>query len=335
MRVGVLIPYSGEYPQIRRALLDTLKQFQASAGLELSSEFINQGNKADVEKAIEKLYYHEDVDAIIGYVGYPVVTQLFNLIRKYPEKKFIHLSLGETIPLSPEKIAYPANYVLVSANAWRSGAYLGDWVANNLSAQNCLICTSLFDSGYCFTEAFRIGYHSRSQKTLNSTILNNPPGVFDVSGLFSAIVNQRPEHIHVSLCGRELIDFVNHLSDFVDYIPSVSFAFPVFLKGIETPHIKKAYTALSSGVYNEDILKGLIINPIEGVFKALTSFAISVTVNDKCEYQPDEQFILEVNLENQTSREIHHGNLPVSLNAQFNYSAENSISVWQNPYLCI
>ena len=338
-KIGLLIPFSGEYPHLKRVLLKPVAAYAASAGLEIISEFIDKGLDKDVAKAIDKLFYHDDVDIVIGYVGYRVAVQMFDRLRKNPDKLFLHLSMGEIIPYTHSVINYPANYKLISADAWKSIAFLGNWVANELPAQNCLICTSLYDAGYSLNESFRIGYHSQQGKSLQSCTLNNPPGSIDVSVLYSEIIRLRPEHLHITLCGRELYSFINNFSTYIDpaYVPSVSFSFPVALNEVSSLHpaFERSYACVADRIYGDDT-ESLAQDPTAVIFNSLAKKAISIIANEHYNDEPETQSILESDIiHGAISKNIFSGQISETLNPQFNYSAEHTLSAWQNPYLCI
>ena len=338
-KIGLLIPFSGEYPDLKRVLLKPFADYAEAADCEIIKEFIGKGMDKDVAKAVDKLFYSDDVDVIAGYIGYRVGTQMFDKLRKHPDKLFINLSMGEIIPYTHSKINYPPNYHLVSADAWKSIAFLGSWVASQLPAQNCLICTSLYDAGYSLNEAFRIGYHSQQGKSLQSCTLNNPPTITDVTVLYSEIIRLRPEHLHIALCGKELYSFINNFSVYIDptYIPSISFSLPVFLKDVSSlhPSFKNTYTCLVDHIYDNNV-QDLAHDPNATIFNSLAEKAISILRNDQYNHTPEVISILEMDMiENSISKHAFSGSVPESLNPQFNFSAENSMSAWQNPYLCI
>lgn len=337
-KIGILIPFSGEYPQLKRVLLNPFVEDAEKSGYEIVKEFIDKGNDKDVAKAIDKLFYNEDVDVIIGYVGYRVGVEMFDRFRKNPEKQFINLSMGEIIPYTHSKINYPDNYHLVSANAWKSIAFLGSWVAD-LPAKDCLICTSIYDAGYSLNEAFRIGYHAKQGKSLNSCVLNNPPGVTDLSVIYSEIIRLRPEHLHVTLCGKELTSFIQNFSLYIDpdYTPTLSFAFPVASKNVRSIHrsFKKTYSCLANPIAGNHIQQ-LAEDPFSVIFNSLAQQSISILRNDLYNDNLEEMSILEMDLtEGTIAINIASGSIGSSLNPQFNFSADNTLSSWQNPYLCI
>lgn len=336
-KIGFLLPYSGEFPALKRALLDPLKAYASKSEINIVTEFISNGQTAKVNSAVEKLFYSDDVDIIIGYVGYRVATELFDKLREYPDKLFIHLSLGEVIPYTHSRINYPSNYCLISYEAWKSGASIGKWVAENLPATNCLICTSHYDSGYSLQESFRIGYHSHLQKPLDACLLKNPPQSVDTTGLFEEIARLKPEHLHVILCGRELDDFIQKFDELVDYLPSVSFAFPLSISNYQTGHpsLQQAYTAFPDKVELNNLTE-LADDTFTTLFNYLVSQATFLMDNPYNTQESDTISIMEMNInKNKITKTNFSENLPAELNAAFNHSAENAVAIWQNPYLCI
>ncbi|WP_025145968.1 hypothetical protein [Pedobacter jeongneungensis] len=335
-KIGLLIPYSGEFVDLKRILLNPFAQYAHDNDYELLKEFIGPGSEKEVNKAIDKLFYQEDVDIIIGYVGYRVAITLFDKLRRNPDKIFIHLSLGEVIPYTQSRINYPDNYLLFSSDAWKTIAFLGAWVARKFPAADCMICTSLYDAGYSLVESFRVGYHSIYAKPIQVCTLNNNPNVNDVIGLFNEINRLRPGHLHVTLCGRELDLFINQFSQFIDYTPSVSFSFPVSLKYIETKHaaFKNVFTAVLESTIPKYIAD-FSESPFSVLFQYLTQQVIKWLDGDEIP-SGNAISIVEMNLiERQFISADVTGQLPVSLNAEFNHSAENAVAIWQNPYLCI
>lgn len=336
-KIGFLLPYSGEFPALKRALLDPLKAYAIGGEIDIVTEFINNGQPAKVAGAIEKLFYSDDVDLIIGYVGYRVIVELFDKLREYPDKFFIHLTLGEVIPYTQSKINYPPNYCMISYDAWKSGASLGKWIAGNLPAKNCMICSSHYDSGYSFQESFRIGYHSHTEKSLQACLLKNPTQSVDTTGLFQEINRAKPEHIHVILCGRELDDFIKRFDQMVDYLPTVSFAFPVSVNSFTTLHrsLQKTYSSLPDKVKFNN-LEDLADDAFLTIFRYVISRAIFLLDNAPDIQEPESISIIEMDFNNhRISKTGFSETLPAELNPAFNYSAENTVAIWQNPYLCI
>lgn len=334
-KVGILIPFSSEFPQLRKVLLAPL--MESVPEQLIIREFIHQGQEKDVERAFDKLFYNDDVDVIIGYIGYRVATRMFDRLLKNPDKLFIHISLGEIIPYTHARIAYPLNYRLISADAWRSIAYLGMYVAEQLPAANAMVCTSLYDTGYSLVESFRIGYHHAAKKDLQLCTLRNEPGNIDVIALYDEINRIRPEHIHVTLCGKELYQFINQYTYYVNYIPSMSFAFPIPFQFIERTKLQfdKALMALPEDMLPTE-MQEFVIDPFTTLFTKLMERAVKLIENGAEENHSQEIVLLETDMiQGKVTIKAEKGVLPQEMNGAFNYSAEQTISVWQNPYLCI
>lgn len=338
-KLGFLVPYSGEFPELKRTLLNPVKDYCTRNNIEIIVEFIDKGDSVKVEKVIDKLFYSDEADMIIGYVGYRVSVRLFDKIKNYPHKLFVNLSMGEIIPYTNTVVNYPPNYFLVSYDAWKCEAILGKWIAENLPAQNCLICTSQYETGYSFQEAFRIGYHAASNgeaKTLQSCILKETPQHIHTDGLLEEIMRIKPDHLHVILSGKQLDDFINKFDQNIDYSPSVSFAFPVPVNRYHSQHpsLQKTFTAVK-----QDFLKDEVVRLADDVFEFLFNVLINKTITmleDGSEIISNHISILEMNIKNHIIVKTDFSEeLSPSLNPEFNHSAENSFSVWQNPYLCI
>lgn len=338
-KLGFLLPYSGAFPALKETLLNPFKEFVRQNGTTLVTEYVGSGENSKVTAALDKLFYNEDADIVIGYIGVRVAVELFDRLRRNPDKIFIHLSLGEVIPYTNSKVNYPPNYCLISYDAWKSEIILGEWVAKMLGPQeHCLICTSPYDAGYSLGEAFRIGYHHRSKSDLTSCILRNPPQVTDTAGLFAEIKRLRPDHLHVILCGRELEDFIKRFDQQIDYTPSVSFALPVSVcryDNISHPSLRSAYTTLPDKTSLNSFSK-LAQDANATIFDYVASKAAYLLGNHQGNSDPETVSVLEMNFKSQTIYPIPFSQaVPAELNGQINYSCENAVSIWQNPYLCI
>lgn len=334
-KIGVLLPFSGEFLNLRKVLLNPL--LQSFSEDDIVKEFIHQGQQKEVERAFDKLFYNDDVDVIVGYIGYRVATSMFDRLWKNSDKLFIHISLGEIIPYTHSKVGYPPNYRLISADAWSSIAFLGMYVGEDLSAANAMICTSLYDTGYSLVESFRIGYHWVAKKDLQLCTLRNEPGNTDITALYDEINRIKPEHIHVTLCGKELTQFINQYSSFVDYIPSLSFAFPVPFQFIERTKLQfeKVYMALPENMLPVD-MQELVNDPFTALFTKLMERTVKLIESEAEENQSRGIVLLETDMaKGQIYATSKRGTLPKQMNSAFNYSAEQTVSVWQNPYLCI
>jgi len=334
--IGILLPYSGEFAGLKRALLDPVKSFAAINGSDIITEFIHDGQKAKVEQAIDKLFYGDDVDIIIGYLGYKVAVAQFDKLRSNSDKLFIHVSLGEIIPYTHALINYPPNYCLISYEAWKCETVLGDWVARQPDVKSCMVCTSSYDVGYSLHDSFRIGYHSNSGKELSNCILKRDLDGINTTPLFEEIDNAKPDHLHVILCGLELDDFIKRFDDLVTYKPSVSFALPVAVNNYASAHpsLRLAYTAFPDKVSLPD-LSQLAADANKTLINYIVSRATYLLTNEFVA-EPETIAILKMDFNGNNIAQTGYSNiLPAALNASLNYAAEHSHSCWQNPYLCI
>jgi hypothetical protein len=336
MKISALVPYSGEFSGLKSALLEPLKSYAAECQATLVMEYIGGGDFKTVEKAVNKLFYQDDVDVIIGYVGYRVMVRLFDTLNKYKDKSFIHLTLGEIIPYSNLQLTPPANYKMISFEAYNQQAVLGSWVSENLKAESCLMCTSVYDAGYSLMDSFRIGYHSENQRPLSFTVLKNPPGVYNITPLFEEIERVKPDHIHVILCGRELDAFINQFDSMITYSPSLSFAFPLEMKTYASTHpsLEKAYTIIPDFVW-EQLAEDQSISPFKIIFSHLAACSTDYLKNSG-EITESQYIMIEQNLITKQIEQTEVAN-PIVANAaaEFEYSATKMVSSWENPYLCI
>ncbi|SDH59356.1 hypothetical protein SAMN05421827_13042 [Pedobacter terrae] len=329
-KIGLLIPYSGEFPALRETLLNPLKSYCNNRGIELFPEFIGNGSPKVVETAIEKLYYQEDVDVILGYVSYHVMVGLFDKVKKFRPKKFINISLGEVIT-DDFQLLHPENYILIGYHAWWMQSMLAYWLADQLQPESCLVCTSLYDAGYSLLECFRIGYHSGCSNKLDYSILKNNPGVFSADPLIAEIKRTNPSHVHVLLCGQELDDFIKKFEQEITYEPTISFAFPVEIKSkLSHPAFSKCYLVGDLHLYN----KGNVL--FESPYKHIFSNVMDSILRYLNGEDPiiNHLVIFMADLCDQTFKPVEqHIQFPDMSNA-FKESAQ-SVPVWQNPYLCI
>ncbi len=332
-KIGILIPYSGGL-SIKKALLNNITPFLIDKNIEIISVFIGKGDSKQVEKAIDDLCYNQDVDVVIGYVNYRVMVELFDKISKYQRQIFVNLSLGEIIPYSSSQLTPPPNFHFVSYDMYKQIAVLGDWIANQLPAKNCLICTSLYESGYSFLEAFRIGYHQSKQKELTYSILKNPPTELNIQPLIDDVLLLQPEHIHITLSGKELHLFVKNLIEQIHYSPTLSLHFPnndlLF-----TPSNGKSlncFSIIPTLIFENFSFRSSYIHIFDCIFKHLFYEAFSQLRQDQIDL--NNHFIV---LNHTTTTVVEHiaNNSVEEYEQSFRQSAIEMISYWQNPYLCV
>lgn len=331
MIIGILMPYSGEFPELKQAILKPIKSFALANGHIIVQEFIGSGDFKTVEKAVHKLCYHDDVDVVIGYVGYRVMVRLFDTINRYQDKVFVHLTLGEIIPYSYHQLIPPTNYQMISFEAYKQQSALGSWISEKLAPESCLMCSSLYDAGYSFMNAFQIGYKSTGTSRINFTVLKNQPDVLDVKPLYEDIERTKPAHLHIVLCGRELKRFIEQFSENVSYSPSVSFAFPLDTMSLATKHssFEKIYTVVP------EFMSDLSFDaPFQTIFNHLSKTSTKC-LEKQGQSDSDQYMITTQNLH--TGEIDHHGvvGTPKNIADQFEYAAAQMVSGWENPYLCI
>ena len=329
-KIGLLIPFSGEFPSLREVLLNPLKKYCNEKDIALYPEFIGNGNPKGVETAIDKLYYQEDVDVILGYVSYHVMIGLFDKVKKFRPKRFINISLGEVIT-DDFQLLHPENYILIGYHAWWMQSMLAYWLADQLKPESCLVCTSLYDAGYSLLECFRIGYHSGCSNKLDYSILKNNPGVSSADALIDEIKDRNPSHVHVLLCGQELDDFIKKFQQEITYKPTISFAFPVEIKSdLSHPAFSNCYFAGDLHLYDKG--NALFEAPYKHIFSNVMDSILRYLNGE--DPRNNHLVIFEADLCDQTFKAVEQYVQFPDMTDAFKESAQ-SLPVWQNPYLCI
>jgi branched-chain amino acid transport system substrate-binding protein len=210
MKVGVFVPYSGNYKNLRSDFLNGMDAAIPEAFKEdiiFQPEFIQTGGTKQVEDAFRKLVLFESVDLLTGIVGTGVLINLIQLINTEKIPSIIS-NLGGYMPV--ESLSSPYLFYN-SLHLWKSEWAIGKWMQNKFSGIPA-IGTHVYDTGYNLTECFRIGTvaSGANECRLHMLKLEGLHGFADTRPLIEVFKHERPSYAHIILSGREGEEFINN-----------------------------------------------------------------------------------------------------------------------------
>jgi len=210
IKIGVFIPYSGIYKNLRSDFLNGIDAAIPEAlknDIVFQPEFIQTGGTKQVEDAFRKLALFESVDLLTGIVGTGV---LINLIQSINTEKIpsIISNVGGYMPV--ESLSSPYLFYN-SLHLWKSEWAVGKWMQNKFGGIPA-IGTHVYDTGYNLTECFRIGTvgSGADECRLHVLKLEGLQGFADTKPLVEIFKHEQPSYAHVILSGREGAEFINN-----------------------------------------------------------------------------------------------------------------------------
>jgi len=210
IKVGVFVPYSGIYKNLRSdflngidaAIPEALKKY-----IVFQPEFIQTGSTKQVEDAFRKLVLFESVDLLTGVVGTGVLVNLIQSINTEKIPSIIN-NLGGYMPIQPLSSPY---LFYNSLHQWKSEWAMGKWMQNKFGGIPA-IGTHIYDTGYNLAECFRIGTvaSGADECRLHVLKLEGLQGFADTRPLVEVFKQEQPSHAHVVLSGIEGAEFINN-----------------------------------------------------------------------------------------------------------------------------
>lgn len=373
IKIGCLLPLSGVMPAMSKDFKKGLELGMAKTttdiDIEIIPELINQGQIKNTSEAINKLTNYHDVDLLTGIVSSLVIKELFEVInsRKIP---FIYNNVGEHVPSKQLKSPYLFHNSLL---LWKSQWSIGRW-AQEQHGGTAALCLSVYDAGYHLHEAFRLGAVAAGASSVYNNVLPLVPNQVDTSVLIRLIEQQQPTHVHAILCGVDGKDFIRryHEADLMGKIPltacpflvedelssdienyiseipnSVSWSYSLsnkvnktFIKSYETAYCQKpsvfSLLGFESGL---EIIKAMDVVRARGISleKALAEITIE-SPRGTFSFQTGDagfnMFLRKPKL-GTCSEVLAELSSVTTESPELAIVVENSISGWQNPYLCI
>jgi branched-chain amino acid transport system substrate-binding protein len=210
LKVGVLIPYSGIYKNLKTDFLNgidaAIPEFIKSNIIYLP-EFINVGSTKQVEEAFRKLVLFESVDILIGIVESNVLENIVPIINN-EKTPLIISNLGAYIPT--EQLSSPYLFYN-SMHLWKSEWAMGKWMQANYGGIPA-IGSMVYDAGYNINECFRIGTVAAGAEECRVHVLKleGLKGFADTQPLVDVFAYEMPSHAHIVLSGIEGNQFINN-----------------------------------------------------------------------------------------------------------------------------
>lgn len=202
LKIGWLIPYSGIFRQLKKDLqqgLDTaLKKEGAGIVIEPYPEYIQAGALKEAEEALKKLLLYEQVDLVIGVLSTKTAKGIIPLLESHRAPALL-LNLGADLPtkeLSSKYLFYN------SLHLWKSEWVMGKWAQKKYGGEP-LLNMSIYEGGYGLHDSFRVGTSASGAETVKINVVRNISGPSDTLPLIRLIQEQRPQHAHVLLSGKE------------------------------------------------------------------------------------------------------------------------------------
>ncbi len=202
IKIGWLIPYSGIFRNLRMDLQQGLDSAlnKEGAGVTITAypEYIGAGAIKESEEALKKLLLYERVDLIIGVLSTKIITGIIPLLESHRTPALI-LNLGADLPTPQLSSAY---LFYNSLHLWKSEWVMGKWMQKKYGGEPS-INMSVYESGYSLHNSFRLGTSVSGAMTVKMNVVRNITGPPDTRPLIEFIREQRPEHAHILLSGKE------------------------------------------------------------------------------------------------------------------------------------
>ncbi|MXV17051.1 ABC transporter substrate-binding protein [Hufsiella ginkgonis] len=236
LKIGVLIPYSGLYKNLRSDFMNGLELALPKSlkkNITLLPEYIQSGSHRQVDNAYQKLVRFEAVDLITGIVE---TSGLLPLIGPSIEDQMPLLisNLGAYVPpaaLSSDFLFYN------SLHLWKSQWAMGKWAQEQYGG-NPSIGTSLYDVGYHLHECFRLGSAAAGAEQYKLYTLKNLAGSTDTTALVNALRAGNAPHAHISLTGVESEQFLRLFYEDTELVQQLPLSLNPFMvdEGIKIDH---------------------------------------------------------------------------------------------------
>ncbi|SOD13375.1 ABC transporter substrate-binding protein [Pedobacter xixiisoli] len=241
--VSTIVPMSRDFEQgLKQAIKDQVNQ--SDWEVELIPEFIGQGGRLKVEEAIDKLFYHYQVDVVAGLVSNMVATAVAPKFERY-KKPIIINNIGEHIP-NP---ALFNPYIFInSTHSWQQIWSLGYWAVKAFGNKGMFVA-SVYDAGYSFSNMLTLGMEAADKEsTMPFSIAQVTPGAktTDPRTVFEHIEMFKPDFVFSAFCGEEATAFQEaYATSAAKNIPLL--ALPFLLENFDAKENElEIYTAISS-----------------------------------------------------------------------------------------
>ena len=205
LHLGVILPRSTPYPQLRASIVAGLELFFAQTvgrPIALRSAEIAPGS-GYIGSVVDRLLVDGPLDFLIGMVTPTVAAQLdARLVAT--DTVFINATVGANIP----RLDDASPLILHSSLAhWQGSWALGNWAATALGKRGLLLA-SLYDSGYDAFYTFRLGFEEQGGTVLTTQVTAQPVRASELAALLASPAAQGAEFLYAAYSGQAAIDFL-------------------------------------------------------------------------------------------------------------------------------
>jgi branched-chain amino acid transport system substrate-binding protein len=211
INIGLLLPTSTIFPigkEFEKGLKTGLKEAgDANIEIEITKEFVGQGDIKTTENACNKLFNFDDADLVTGIVSNQTAK---NLAERFKSRQtsFLISNVGGHVP----NVTLFNEYVFVnSMHLWRQAYTLGYAGVKQFGKKGMFI-GSVYDAGYSFSHLFHQGMMAADpQAQWSFSVPPMPPAgsLSDMSVIFPFLEQYQPDFIMATFCGAETTLFLN------------------------------------------------------------------------------------------------------------------------------
>lgn len=204
MKTGILLPRSSTHPLIALNFMDGLNAFlkhhQLDHEIEHSYAYIGFGTDEKlIQKEAERLILEHQVDLLIIFADYPVVSALFPIITSL-NKLMIVVNHGAKYPQSWKAHPYVIHHSLNNAsNCWLTGKQAAK---ENRSAA---VVSSYYDGGYSVSHAIAASFMDKSGEIVFNFVGHQAKNQFNTTPLVSFLKTEQENHALLTILSGELV----------------------------------------------------------------------------------------------------------------------------------
>ncbi len=212
LRIGFLQPYSTLYPHYSEHFLvgfflgfgrDPYKQND----IQFIPHYTGTGERKAVAEALRKLFYMDKVAMMSGWASYSTLLEVSKSLNMRGALGSF-FDMGEFLPLQGD---LSPNAFFSSQQLWQSEFALGRWAPGKFGENGALVM-GLYESGYHLSTAFQKGVaFARKGDLINYIMKSSNPDLHDIDipPLIEHLQKQKPDYVHVILCGPNSVRFLH------------------------------------------------------------------------------------------------------------------------------
>ena len=201
-RVGVLLPASTLYPDLKRNFLAGLQLAADSRAVDLVVRETGAGTGNAYEVA-QQLLNKEGVRQIVGMFNELTLTHLRQPLEAR-QATLLAVSLGENLSRLTKADSRVTAHGL---DLTQSAVAFGAWAARSLG-RTAVLAASSYDSGYDVFAAFRFGFENAGGQVRSTVITHQPAGGPDLALAMRDIAKARPDFVYAAYCGTAAVEWV-------------------------------------------------------------------------------------------------------------------------------